>query len=314
MKDLVMKLFWKLGISSSPVFISGSPRSGTTWVLETLEKITDSRVYWEPINWYVYSTKHNRYEGQQSNLRPDSENLKSDPNLSRELVRILNGGIPLKAAITRISRLSLFSNLMRILLARNTIIKFVFAQRALSWIAKNTNAKRCVILRHPSSIVASQLHHPYKANGVNTQHPEWETEIINRTHPIYTSEDLNRFPRLNTILNLELSAAGKLAVTACLDFLHATSCNIARERFIFIDYESLIDSPSRFLLLAKDLNLPVNNPPTLEMLRERSRTTSDSTVKTQSGVNRLSKSELQEVELVMDIMGVDYYLRTSEFR
>ena len=233
--------------------------------------------------------------------------MQFDSNYKKEVFRILGSGAPIKSAMTRISRLSLISNLKRILVARNSIIKFVFAQRALSWIANNSDTKGCVIIRHPASVVASQISHPFRVDGNYQQHPEWTLEVIESTHPIYTDKDLLLFPGLKSVLQLELSPAGRLAVTACLDLLHSIGNAKVREKFAFVTYESLKDSPQNFVELARYLDLPVKTQPNLKMLRARSRTTSEYSTNVPKGLERLSPQDIDQIQQIMDELNINLY-------
>ncbi|MBU3023749.1 sulfotransferase domain-containing protein [Aestuariibacter sp. A3R04] len=313
MKNFLIKTIWNINTGSLPVFVSGSPRSGTTWIMEVLERATASRIHWEPLNWYLYQQGHSRFAGEQYALRPDAELLAEDEAYSRELKRVLSGGSPIVASSAKIAKLSTLDNMARIFTANNTIIKFVFAQRALSWIAENSENNGCVILRHPAAIVASQLHHPYKRNGEITPHPEWTKEVIEKTHPIYTEMDLKRFPTLKNVLAMELSSAGRLAVTACLDLLNALHSETARDNYTYVVYESLIKQPGKFEQLIESLGLQIKHNLSLADIEERSRTTSLQSKKSPKGTQRLSEVERVEITSIMKNLGIDYYNHEMEF-
>ncbi len=273
--------------------------------MEVLARISYARVHWEPINWYLYELDHDRLSGDQNWMRPDAEILAGDDDYASEFRRTLSGSAPRRPAMARISELSQFKNMMRLLTAGRTIIKFVYAQRALRWLKNNSSAKGCIILRHPSAVVASQLHHPYHKAGHANQHPEWTVEVISRVHPIYSDEDLSKFPQINDILSWDLSPARKLAVTACLDLLSSISDAELRQSYTFAVYESLVDNPNNFLKIAQALGLPVVHQPTIETLRQRSRTTSSSDKG--SGAKRLEDTERAEIQRIIDAFGIDFY-------
>lgn len=307
MKDFLTQMLWGLGRSHSPCFISGSPRSGTTWIMETLEKISDVRIHWEPLNWYMYAIEHGRLKGSQSKLRPDVQLLSQNAAYASELMRILGGGSPRRAAMARISRLSQIDNAKRILTARNTIVKFVYAQRALPWMVENSDVKGCVILRHPMSVVASQIFHPYRSNGASWQHPEWTVDVIEKTHPIYTDQDLILYPNLEKVLRLNLKPEGRLAITAALDLLHPLRDAKVRQTYAFVAYEKLQTSPDSFVKMALALGLPLIHEPSVEILQQRSRTTSVQSKTGKSGVTRLDADSRKQIQEIVEALELDFY-------
>lgn len=307
MKSAVLKSLWKLGGTSTPCFISGSPRSGTTWVLEVLEKISEARIHWEPLNWYLYNSDYDRSNDPLDWMRPREEVLVNHPDFADELSRILDGGVPSKPAMMRIAHLSAAQNALRLVRSKDTIVKFVFAQRALSWMAENTDAKGCVILRHPMSVVSSQYHHPYRVDGKWAQHPEWTDDIIRKSHPMVSSLEVEQYSALKGLLQRDLLPEGRLAITACLDILAALNSPQATQKYAFVTYESLLGSPENFLQLARFLGLRIKVPPTIEELSKRSRTTSDQNAKKGSGIGRLSSEASEQIQMIIDELDLGFY-------
>ncbi len=305
-KDTAISVFWALGCSQPPVFISGAPRSGTTWMMEVLTRISGSRVLWEPVNWFLYTQFYDRSSDIAGWMRADTDCLTRDKEIRDEFLRILSGGMPRRALMTRISGMSEVANLVRILSAQQTLIKFVFSQRALPWMATNTTNAGAVILRHPVAIAASQLHHPYKAGGGDGKHPEWTECVLRATHPMWTETDRDRWPALKMFENRDLSVVERLTVTACLDLLHALEATAVREKYTFVVYETLRDNPAAFLALAKALGLKIREKPSLELLQRRSRTSS-----AQKNTNefpkermRLNVEDLAAGQAIVEAMGL----------
>ncbi|MEM5478108.1 sulfotransferase domain-containing protein [Pacificibacter sp. AS14] len=305
MKSTILKSLWGLGGTSTPCFISGSPRSGTTWILEVLEKIAEARIHWEPLNWHLYNSAYDRSTDPLNWMRPNEETLENHPELAQELSRILKGGVPSKPAMMRIAHLSAIQNAVRLVSAKDTVVKFVFAQRALSWMAKNTAGKGCVILRHPMSVVSSQYHHPYRPDGKWAQHPEWTDEVICASHPMVSLLEATQYSALERLMKIDLLPEGRLAITACLDMLAALNSPEAKQKYAFVAYESLLGSPENFLKLANFLDLRIKVQPTVEELRKRSRTTSDQNKN--SGTARLSCEARDQIQMIIDELGLGFY-------
>lgn len=307
MKTAALKNIWTLGGASTPCFISGSPRSGTTWVLEVLEKIAEARIHWEPFNWHLYNISYDRSTDSAGWMRPCQQTLEEHPELANELSRILSNGAPLNSAMMRIAHLSPLQNVARLITSKDTIVKFVFAQRALSWLASNTDAKGCVILRHPMSVVSSQYHHPYRPDGKWAQHPEWTDDIICATHPMATSLEVKQYSALKGLMNRDLLPEGRLAITACLDILSALNSREASQKYAFVAYESLLGSPEHFMRLADFLGLRIKVSPTVEELTKRSRTTSDQDSNKSSGIDRLSSEAKDQIQMIIEELGLSFY-------
>lgn len=308
-KTFLTSTLWRMNRTSLPAFISGSPRSGTTWMMEVLEQVSASRIHWEPINWYLYDTNYDRSEDASGWMRADEDCLSRDAALREEYLRILSGGAPRRAAMTRINRMGQMGNMRRLLTARQTLVKFVYSQRATPWLAANTQNPGSVILRHPAAVVASQLHHPYRANG-GQGHPEWQDTVLQRIHPMMSPADLERWPGLKGLLARNLSVVEKLAITACLDILHPLHSERTRKTYAFVVYEALRSSPNAFSQLAGALQLDIKREPDAALLDRRSRTTSDQspdTIAAASGVGRLSGSERAAVQEIIEAMDLPMF-------
>ena len=132
------------------IVIAGTPRSGTTWLMEVLSAIPGYTYLYEPINpiWFPKI----RGVGFQSRtyLPPDIDWPEGKEYLEKTFTgRVFSLIPPIKFKAQPI---------MHRILGNKLIVKFVRINRLLPWIAKRFDL-RCMIfiIRHPCAVIASQL-------------------------------------------------------------------------------------------------------------------------------------------------------------
>ncbi|MDP1986323.1 hypothetical protein [Phenylobacterium sp.] len=279
-----------------------------------LEHMTDARRHWEPINYYLYDLDYDRVDDAMGWMRPNSEHLDGGGPMAAEIRRVLAGGAPRRPVMARVRSLGSRRSLQRIASAPATLIKFVFLQRALDWVARETVNEGVVLLRNPLAVVASQLNHPFTQEGVAKQHPQWTDEVIAKAHPIVSPADLSTWPHLANLLKRELSREERIAVTACLDIAVPLASEHARSRFAFASYEGLVASPESFGRLAASVGLKVRRLPR-DVVDKPSRTTAgDSNVLSERDPRLSWKSRLSEeaTDQVLAIMrGFDLHMYST---
>ena len=300
--------------NKTPIFISGSPRSGTSWVLEVLESAFNARRHREPFNYFISSNSTGFPFEKYDWLRPTVDDINNKSIIKQELKRVLTGGKPFFAVQAKSRGLPTWKSLKLIASADITFVKFVLLQRALSWIARNTDNPGIVILRNPISVVSSQLYHPFKnSKGEEAVHPDWSEDVIKKVHPIVREEYLDSTPGLRSLLERKLTTAERLAISACLDLLIPLQDKNVKGKYVFVAYESLVECPEKFIEIAKTLDLGLVFDFTSQKFKKPSKTTaSDSNVKNSgdprlSWKRRLSGKEAEDIFNVMDVMGVDFY-------
>jgi len=137
---------------SDTILLAGSPRSGTTWLMELLETMPSYRPLFEPLNpnWFPESFKigfQSRTYLPTNSDWPDGEDY---------LRRTFTGGVfSLQSRYSSMSDLKAFIQSMG---ANKLIIKYVRLNRLLPWVAKRFQLKKTFfIIRHPCAVVCSQL-------------------------------------------------------------------------------------------------------------------------------------------------------------
>ncbi len=126
----------------SLVFIAGTARSGTTWLLELINADNDYRAIFEPLHdrWGVLANEPiPRY------IRPDDD----DPDLLAAVGRILLGKFPATRWTGRYNSRHF---------ARQRVIKDVHSNLRLAWLATQFPDFPIILLvRHPCAVAASRL-------------------------------------------------------------------------------------------------------------------------------------------------------------
>jgi hypothetical protein len=140
------------------ILIVGSPRSGTTWLMEILATLSNYTYTFEPLNpiWCPESFKLGFRS--RTYIQPNKNcSIKED-----FLKKIFTGQIskvPVKENLI-ISLLSGFSikNTMCHLLGKKLIVKSVNMNRMLPWIAEKFPLRKIfLIIRHPCAVISSQI-------------------------------------------------------------------------------------------------------------------------------------------------------------
>lgn len=235
LKTLVGPL-WRLGTlkgaSDPTVVITGSPRSGTTWLLEMVERATDSRRIWEPF----YSPDEQRGDrnfglGWRPYLPPGEEHRE----LKTALRRLLQGkGISYELAVGshQYGRLRLTR---RLVVAQATVVKFCRFQRLLPWFTRRFSVPVVLLVRNPLAVVASQLNHP-----------SWDYQQVAKEHPVVSSSIRRMYPELAQRASRLEHLEEKLAATWAFDYMIPLSSRLG-ECVRTVRYKDLVEAPAKTL-------------------------------------------------------------------
>jgi len=134
-----------------PILIFGTPRGGTTWVMEILETLPGYKSIFEPFHkdWFpeVQKLKIN-------SSRPYVYFEDSNPALREYLAKVFKGEVVSKSPQYDLT----LENIYKRISAKKAVVKFVRVNRILPWIANNFQVKGMFfVIRHPCSTIASQL-------------------------------------------------------------------------------------------------------------------------------------------------------------
>jgi len=140
------------------ILIVGSPRSGTTWLMEILTTLPKYTYTFEPLNPIWCPSSFEAGFRSRTYIEPKGNWTEGEEFLRKTFTgQIAN--VPVKESLT-ISLLAGFSikNTMRHLLGAKLIVKSVNMNRLLPWISEKFQLRGIFfIIRHPCAVVASQL-------------------------------------------------------------------------------------------------------------------------------------------------------------
>jgi len=288
-------------------YVSGSPRSGTTWIAEMVEGISESRRFFEPCKGFFQ--KHqaefgSRVSGGYTPHIGSSE--EEEPALAAYLKRISKGEAPAQATRAFDPSRSVVENLRRIHRADCTLLKFTKIQRCIPWMSFNIDIRGAVILRNPLSTVNSMMRNApsgYKAEMTSLQFSDALLEIV---------------PGLSSFHGKEATRLQRLTLMTCLDMLVPLRSQLGPFQPVFVSYEDLCETPQLFRNLVLALGFDVVKPELIATSQKPS-----STTKAGSNVLRgadprtswkryLTDEDVDVIVSIVDRLGVDFYTDSFE--
>jgi len=137
--------------TENTIVISGSPRSGTTWLAEILNRsIPGTSILWEPLNLNRVPEARSSGLTWRTPIPPDRD----WPEAEHFMRRVLTGQILNTHTVSH-------THPVRILTTKSWIVKSVRATRLLAWISRRFPVRMLILLiRHPCAVVASQRSFP----------------------------------------------------------------------------------------------------------------------------------------------------------
>ncbi len=213
---------------SSIVILTGAPRSGTTWLAETLSAATGYPIFWEPFT-PTYDNQHvlniPEFRRVYQSRKGNSQSLK------RYLLRVFCGAV---VNPTTVQKCSLF----HVAFPKGWIIKCIHATMLVPWLnCVFPQLKPIIIVRHPCAVIASQMRWGWWE--------DWKR---------YTGEDLMRCyaPVINDIENFSVDLARLktfeeiLAAVWCFDYVLVLQH--PNDKNLLLSYEELLTRGEKTLL------------------------------------------------------------------
>lgn len=257
------------------VLLTGSPRSGTTWLLELLELDPGVRRLWEPLRAEKegQGAARNFGLGWRPYLPPEAEH----PELERFLRRLWTGAVRYEPAVDPSPHLPWTDQLRRVLVGRRTVVKSVRAGRLLPWLGPRLPVRVLLLVRHPCAVVASQLHHA-----------GWDGFAAGEIDPLASPATADAYPGLAAYAEGLGTVEERLAATWAFDQRIPFDRAGRLDRVLLVTYEELVRDPGAALRrVASFLELDLPLARALELEKRPSRTTvEDSNVRT--GGSRLA--------------------------
>jgi hypothetical protein len=292
---------------ASSVLLTGSPRSGTTWLAELLETLPAVRRVWEPFlnDADPSSDAFNFGLGWRPFL---SANVEHEP-LYSFFDRLLHGTkyrYPEWAGPH--PHVSAWAFARRVLAPRRTLLKFCRAQRLLPWVRRRFDLPTLLLMRHPLAVVASQLQKPaFQQRGVEDQ------------HPVLSDAVTERWPNLAQYACSLDHYDEKLAATWAFDYMIPLQARPSLRPDLIVTYEQLVTDPDTELQRiedALDISFDVS---VQKRLRQPSATTADDSNvlrghdRLSTWKHRLSDEQVDRVLAVTERFGLAFYTSDGYF-
>ena len=135
---------------SKTIVVSGSPRSGTTWMMEILMTLAGYRSVFEPLNAYTFPSVCTLSLPPRIYIPPTSKH----EQLQRHIERALDGRLASSVPVYPLTAEGVWGRMT----ARAVIAKFINANRILPWLSRTFQLRRTfMVIRHPCAAIASQL-------------------------------------------------------------------------------------------------------------------------------------------------------------
>lgn len=218
-----------LGSSEHTVVLTGSPRSGTSWLLEMIERATGARRIWEPFFQQQQPVDERNFGlGSRPYLRPATDRT----DLECRLANLFTGHGVSPGSATGANPYGRVEMGRRLSCAPATVVKFCRAQRLLPWLLDRFHIPAVLLIRHPLAVVSSQL-----------EHPSWSHDRVEDTHPIMCDRIRRDYPELAAWSEQLDRPEERLAATWTFDYLVSLANWSKIEGLMLVTYESLVQAP-----------------------------------------------------------------------
>ncbi len=283
-------------------YISGSPRSGTTWVAEMVEGISGSRRFFEPCKGFFQKHQTDFGSRVKGGYTPHiGSGEQEEAALAAYIKAISKGEPPAQATRAFDPNRGVIENLRRIRRADCTLLKFTKMQRCVPWMSFNVDLRGAVIMRNPLSTVSSMMRNA--PNGYKA-----DIDVLRFSNAL-----LEILPGLSDFHGKEATRLQRLTVMVCLDMLVPLRSPLGPFQPVFVNYDDLCEKPELFRDLVLALGLDVENPDRIAMSKKPSSTTKAHSNVLRGGDPRtswkrnLTDEDVATIESISERLGVDFY-------
>nr|WP_280952554.1 sulfotransferase domain-containing protein [Roseovarius aestuariivivens] len=282
------------------MFISGPPRSGTTWMLEVLENKLNARRHWEPVK--GIQAKWPPVDAYVGGLRPHITSPTDNKKLQDALFHFFAEGAPFDMTRARAPYMSRTKNFLRLASADLTILKFTAAQRLLPFILSNLSTQGIIILRNPLSIIGSVKMAGKREEG-------WGERIVEQS---LDDSILELYPNTPLLHEKHITTFDQLVIRVILDTVTPVFDPLCKEVGIFLPYEEAYEDPTLFDVAVERLGLSHISLGQAEVSRP-SATTRDEKgllggqIVNRSWNDRLETHEIDRALEIMEAFGLSFY-------
>lgn len=293
------------------ILIAGTPRSGTTWLMEILGTIKGYTYLFEPLQpaWFPESRKIGF--DSRTYIPYETDWAEGEDYLKKVFSGRIVSNLPLYGSKPKMAIRRLFGDKL--------IIKAVRMNRLLPWIAERFQIHSIVyIIRHPCAVVASQL--KTKFYGYNSGSPPYRSifptrdMVLNDAYKIdiLDSERVERIKKIKTQEEI-------LAAIWCLDNLIPLS-SPKKHLLTTVIYEKLIrygeaEINRLFSEIEEDIpesaykNLKI---PSILTMRDEIKTVKNVDKQLSKWKSYLSKIQIEKILNIVSDFGLDFYTEKAE--
>jgi len=289
------------------IFVAGSPRSGTTWLMDILLAMPNYAAVMEPVNpqWFPKVTKIGF--SSKTYLSPDKEWREGEIFLKK----IFTGKIQSQLPPYTLSA----NSIMKRILANKLVIKSIRLNRMLPWIIKRFQFKSMLfIIRHPCAVINSQMKSGF--TGYNASTYPYQDRFPTKEDIIREASELDGLNK-KLLKKLEKIKAIEeiLAASWCLDnFIPSTFSK--PNNWITLSYEKLLtDANNQFSSIFKtfdkqdivDSAVKNLNKPSIVTLESELNKVGNPDIQLSKWKKSLSKEQIKNILNIVSDFGLDFY-------
>ncbi len=283
-------------LENDTIVALGSPRSGTTWIMEILNHLPAYTTVFEPLHPERFpragelklSMRHYEAEGTENEA------------LREYLGSVFRGEVSSRRPRYRLT----FNNIIKRVTATKLVVKFVRANRLVPWILTNHDIRALIyIIRHPCANLASQLRTGYTGYDVYRLTPSID-EVINDANEIgFDDAIINKLRGITTEVQ-------KLAAVWAMD--QAIPLKHNDPRMFKLSYEDLSSNSEKEVMkllrfldetdLYEDIIQEIKRP---SILSKRQKSPDDVMKKT-SWKNELNTQQIENIRRVLNWFDVSF--------
>lgn len=312
------------------IIVAGSPRSGTTILMDVLGVIQDYKILFEPLNPLYYPETIKVGFESRTYLPPNADWKEGEEYLKK----IFTGNVIYDSSWLEKGDYSkknfgsyVYSYLDQIkpekfihqIMGNKLLIKFVGLNRLLPWVAERFQLRRMIfIIRHPCGYVASRLvpgYTPPDEVSIDIKPIPTSKDIINEASKIngLSPSLLNRLKKIKTVEEI-------LAASWCMDTYVPLSYKKPHP-WTLVTYEKLIKEGEkeikRIFNEIGEKNIPRSAFRHLKMPSRSTHKTEEMIVKKadeqlSKWKKRLSKEQIESILDIVSAFGIDFYTENLE--
>ena len=294
------------------ILTTGSPRSGTTWLMEVLESIPGYVYIFEPLNPIFFPEILKIGLLEKPYIKPDKDWIE----LERYLERAFTGRIYSLIPPYNFK----FIPIIHRVLNNKLIVKSIRLNRVLPWITNRFALRSTILLiRHPCSVIVSQLKTGFC--GYHADTPPYNNIFPTKKMILREAEkiDLIESNILNELKKIETKEE-ILAASWCLDNIVPLS-SPKPHKWITVFYERLVkEKESEMIRILKEIGevkltksiIKVLQTPSMLTSVEEKHIVKDAEKQLSKWKNQLSEKQVKNILDIVSLFNLDFYKEDIE--